>query len=620
MLGQLGWRFFFSSKLEEAGEKVKEVLSQVFKKHKMELFLFLVILFINLYQYGINSMDYMTYLAPDEEVHLYWIQSLVAGNIYPSGVDPHIFHTILAGFIKIFSFDGMAVIIYTGIISTFLIMTTLYLGLRRLFRSKYAALFGFFLYSFADIYLDHATHRFQFSIPQEYGMIFLLPVFWFLIDYIQEKKKSDLVFFTLSLSLTIGSHFYTGVIAVILAISLGLVYFYPIVKEKILFPLLASGILALVIALALLAVGLAQGHELEQSFAWGTEVIQGDIYSDGKEKEEDEKKEAMTLTKVGRDAKKDLEKYLVHRIEYLYFFLLIAFLALLYNLYSYFYQKKDQKSRYQLAFLLNSFLLLFLILFKALGLPTLMEPKRLAIYFAYFSAFLLGMPLELMNQSLAKLENKKIVPVLSFLTIASSFLFIRNYHLVRPLPPLYYLQTTGTSLANWEIMSDYEDDSWTVISPVNNISPIMNRGYHYELDDFILEQEDRDAKNTKEEIKIPTENIFLYVEKRPIIQYGDRFWPGVAELENRPQLKKEDATESLSKRKKDNYHYRNQKERKILMAKAYSWAEEYRKYFPKETAIYYEDDELIVYQIKQNPESPNNLKIDYNFNQKEKEE
>lgn len=616
LLGEYGFRLFFSTVFKKGIKYLKNRYNELFYENKIEWIIFLAILFFSAYQYGINSIEYTTYMAPDEEVHLYWIQSLIKGNIFPSGVYPHIFHTVLAALIKVFNFNAMQVTLYFGITSNLLIMSMLYLGLRKIFESRYAALLGFMLFTTVDLFYEQVTYRFQFTIPQEYAMIMLIPMAIFLFDYIKNQQTNDLIFFGLALSLTIGIHFYTGIIAVILAISIGLTYFYKIIKEKMLFKLILCGLLSTVLALAPLGIGLATGHELEQSFTWGTEVIKGDIYSTTSEDvlKDDEGVEEMppiTLEGFLTGARIDAENYVVHDVETIYIFLSIIVFSLFSNVFYRLYKKGDSKSEYQIAFAINSLLLLMLILFKSLNLPTLMEPKRMAIYFAYFSAVFMGMPLEIVSRLVSKTQLKKGLPVLSVGIILSSFLMVVKLDKLKPVPPFYYFQTTGTAITNMKIMEEYEDYTWTTVSPVNNISLILNNGFHYELSEFILAQENW---NPKKEISIPTEYVFLYVEKTPIVKYGDRFKRGDYEVKDRPQITREDALQELSESPIENYHY--MRERNILMAKAYCWAEEYQEYFPKEIDVYYEDSELIVYRIQQKIHALNNFSIDYKINKR----
>lgn len=622
ILGKYGFRLLVRNLYEKIIRGIKTLFYELFHEKKIEWILFLMILAYNTYQYGTNAMRFSTYLAPDEEVHLYWIQSLIKGEIYPSGVYPHVFHNILAALMVIFNINAMKMIQFFSLTSSIIIMITLYIGLRKIFISKYPALFGFMVFSLADLYIVHATSRYQFSIPQEYAMIMLMPMAIFLFSYIKGKRFKDLIFFALSLSLSFSIHFYTGIIAIILMGSIGLVYIYKNIKDKILVKLILASILSAIVALSPLATGLALGHEMEQSMSWAVEVIKGDVYeADSEEVEEmddmddmDEEDQPLTWASMKRAVKEDLIKYGVTDIRIVYYFLVVILATIIFNLFLIFKKKLDEKSLHKIAFGVNSLILLLLMISKALGLPTIMEPKRVMIFVAYFSPLWIGMPLEFIIRLIkeqADIKKQKLIPLIFTLVTSVSLVVIIKYNHLRPLPVIYYFQTSGTMKSNMSIISDYDDYTWTVVSPVNNISAVLNNGYHYELSDFMILQEDW---NKDKEIRIPTQYVFIYIEKRPIVDYGFDFKRDDPQVIARKFIKREDSLKELEVDKEDNYNYKRQ--RNVLMAKAYYWAQEYQRYFPKEMNVYYEDNELIVYRIKQNPYALNNFNIDYKLNRK----
>lgn len=49
------------------------------------------------------------------------------------------------------------------------------------------------------------------------------------------------------------------------------------------------------------------------------------------------------------------------------------------------------------------------------------------------------------------------------------------------------------------------------------------------------------------------------------------------------------------------------------MSKMYYWAEEFRKLFPEDMSIYYEDEEFICYKLVQNTSNLYNLNIDFGY-------
>jgi hypothetical protein len=607
--GDYGTKLFLQRKLLSIRLSIKYFCTELFKGKKLEWTIFLSIMCYNLYYFSYNSFKFFSFGAPDEEVHLYWIQSLISGDIFPSGVYPHAFHNVLGAITLLFGFNAVTVIRSFGVISMVLIMTMLYFGLRKTLTSKYAALFGITAYSLLNIYDIESIYRFQFAIPQEYAMIMLMPMVIFLFSYLKDKRISNLVFFGMCFSMTISIHFYITIIALVLCLSIGIVYFYRILKNKLLMKIILCGILSTMVAIAPLAVGYAKVNKMEQSMEWAVSVIQGKEY--GSPDEIEEIKHSFNWNSFLVDAKAEITKFVVLDIRVMYIFLALLALSILYSTLFIVLRKTKEENLYQLSFAIYGLLLIFLIICRILNLPTVMEPKRVAIFFAYFSPIFMAMPLEALYGVAGKGKIKNICSAITFITIPVFILLIIKFGFLRPLPPFYYFQTKGAMLVDCDIMRKYNEHNWTIVSPVNDTSVIQNNGYHYELSDFILKQENW---NEDKEIQIPTKYVFIYIEKRPIVLYGFIFYKDDKEIVNRDMITYEDAEKALDKNNEDNANYKVY--RNILMSKAYYWAEEYKKYFPKEMSVYYEDNELVVYRIVQNVYALNNFSINYGANEK----
>lgn len=613
--GEYGINLFLQRKLLKIRFSIKSFYTELTKGKKLEWIIFISIMSYNIYYYTYNSINFVSFQAPDEEVHLYWIQSLIKGNIFPSGVYPHGFHNILAAITVLYGFKAVAVVRSFSAVSMVLIMTMLYFGLRKILTSKYAALLGFIAFSLLNIYDIESIYRYQFAVPQEYGMIMLMPMVIFLFSYLKDKKVSNLILFGMCFSMTISIHFYITIIAAVLCISIGIVYFYRIIKNKSLLKLILCVFLSSAVAIAPLAVGFVKVKKMEQSMAWAVSVIQGKEYesNDSKATEVQEPNKinpSSNWNSFLSDAKDEITKFVVLDIRVMYIFLALVILTILHTVLFILLRKIKEENLYQLSFAVFDLLLIFLMLCRVLNLPTLMEPKRVAIFFVYISPIFIAMPFEVLYETFETDKIKKISSAVTFTAIPVFVLIIAKFGFIRPLPPFYYFQTKGAMLVDCDIMRKYDDHKWTIVSPVNDTSVILNNGYHYELSDFILKQENWN-KNIK--ITIPTKYVFIYIEKRPIVLYGNRFYKDDKEIVNRDMITYEDSKKILDKANKDNVNY--QKYRTILMAKAYYWAQEYKKYFPNEMSIYYEDDELIVYRIVQNEYALNNFSIDYGTNE-----
>jgi hypothetical protein len=616
--GEYGTKLFLQRKLLSIRLSIKYFCTELFKGKKLEWIIFLSIMGYNIYYYSYNSFNFVSYGAPDEEVHLYWIQSLISGNIFPGGVYPHGFHNVLGAIAVFFGFNAVTVISYFGVVSMVLIMTMLYFGLRKILTSKYAALFGLMVYSLVNIYDIESIYRFQFAIPQEYGMIMLMPMVIFLFSYLKGKRMSDLVFFGMCFSMTISIHFYITIIALVLCLSIGIVYFYRILKKKLLIKIILCGILSAMVAIAPLAVGYAKVNKMEQSMEWAVRVIQGEEYGSNDEitneiekpNKIEEVKYSLNWNSFLVNAKEEITKFVILDIRAMYVFLALLVLTILYSIIFIVLRKIKEVNLYQLSFAVYGLVLIFLMLCRILNLPTVMEPKRVAIFFAYFSPIFIAMPFEVIYGSFGKSKIKKICSAITIIAIPIFLLIIVKFGMLRPLPPFYYFQTKGAMLVDCDIMEKYNNHNWTIVSPTNDTSVIQNNGYHYELSDFILQQENW---NEDIEIRIPTKYVFIYIEKRPISLYGYRFNKDDKEIVNRAMVTYEDAKKALDKKNEDNNNYKEY--RKVLMSKAYYWAKEYKKYFPKEMTVYYEDNEIVVYRIVQNEYALNNFSINYVANE-----
>lgn len=614
--GEYGKKLYLQRKLLNARVKIKSFCYELFKGKRLEWIIFLSIMGYNCYYYGYNNVHYVSFAAPDEEVHLYWIQSLIRGDIFPKGIYPHGFHNIVAAISVFFGFNAVTVIRSFGVISMILVMTMLYIGLRKVLKSKYAALFGFLAYSLLNIYEIQSIYRYQFAIPQEYGMIMLMPMILFLFNYLKTKRMVELLLFGMSFSLTISIHFYITIIALVLCLAIGLTYLYTIFKKRLFIKLVISGIISSMIAASPLVLALSMGHEMEQSMNWAKSVIQGKEYGDEVQLNSSfkELKQSFQWNTFLNEAENDITKYVFSDIRVMYFFLSILVGTLFLGLLLLALGKSDEENLKQISLALYGLILIFLILCRALKLPTVMEPKRIAIFLAYFSSLYMAIPIEIIYRIFTKVKLTTVGSVITLIFIPMLVFFIIKYDFVRPLPPFYYFQTKGAMLVDNDIMKKYEDYKWTIVAPINDLSVIINKGRHEELSDFILKQENW---NKYMNIKIPTKYVFIYIEKRPIALYGNRFSKNDKEIVNRDLVTYQDALIPLrgylEESRDDNVLYKSG--RKALMAKAYYWALQYKEYFPKEMSVYYEDDELIVYRIVQNEHALNNFAINYGANE-----
>ncbi|MFQ8600697.1 MAG: hypothetical protein ACLSAP_09020 [Oscillospiraceae bacterium] len=213
-------------------------------------------------------------------VHSQWIQGLVQGKLFYKGVYPYGFHNVTYALREMFGFDTVTVMRFIGPVATQFIMVMLFILIRRMCRSKIPAYFGYIAFCMCNVFLEVCTLRFQFSIPQEYAMLFLYPMAIFFQDFFETRDKMSLWLFGLSFALTFICHFYTTIAAFFLCLAMA----GPFIRfaRRSIRSDLVCGLTSMAIAIAPLALGLAMGTKLEGSLIWATNVLTRNT-SDGDE-------------------------------------------------------------------------------------------------------------------------------------------------------------------------------------------------------------------------------------------------------------------------------------------------------------------------------------------------
>lgn len=167
------------------------------------------------------------------------------------------------------------------------------------------------------------------------------------------------------------------------------------------------------------------------------------------------------------------------------------------------------------------------------------------------------------------------------------------------------------------IVSAYPRHSYTVVSMYEERYQVMDYGRHEELLSFVrgLEQP---------EYSLPTEYIFLYVEKRPVPAEEPYFasgpsWLGrenVRAAENfdrqssRAEISRQAAEQPIAYLEEAIENYLSQEIRTALNSRAYIWCQDFAGMYPAEVNVYYEDDDFVCYVIRQDTGACFNLSLD----------
>lgn len=249
-----------------------------------------------------------------------------------------------------------------------------------------------------------------------------------------------------------------------------------------------------------------------------------------------------------------------------------------------------------------------------LGLPALIDPIRASLILAPCLALLFAPPIcfaeELLN--LIPLKKKKIFEIILLVLVGCMIGVLYKKGSVRQLrfiSSYAVTQELSNELA-YDLIGTHAKDTWTVISPVNDLLGIHNYGFHYEIIDLLEAIEDGEK-----DIFMPTDDLYIIVEKKVMNADGVYYLPDYhkAVEEQSIRIRKGLIDENFydlippSMPKEEIYSTL----RRVTMSKLYYWMEEMKKAYPNEIEVYAEDDLCTVYHVRQSADFPINLSRDY---------
>lgn len=257
-----------------------------------------------------------------------------------------------------------------------------------------------------------------------------------------------------------------------------------------------------------------------------------------------------------------------------------------------------------------------------LGLPDLIPEGR---FFAPGHMMLLAVmliPVDILAFQLQHRKGRRILWVTSFFILVGIYGGTIALGCFRGF--LFYEMTrynAAVAVTN-SIIEDYPRYSYTVVSPTDELYQIIEYGWHEELLSFV--ENCSSGKYT-----IPTEYVFLYIEKRPLLYAQSHFFTGPSWLGEekylepyweRYSLRYPDSGASQSPQVIANVAapqeaakdmpwydvpwsmYLKHENRTILEAKAYEWCRQFTERYPSVLKVYYEDDDFVCYYFRQDVE------------------
>ena len=494
--------------------------------------------------YGRQLVLTYGYRASDIPVHLNWINQMSRGNLFASGVYPFGFHCMVYYLHAVFGFDTYVILCVFYLVQVFFIYIVLLAMLKLLCRSLYLPYAGIMVYILGSFWARQTYSRFGSSLPQEFGMIFVIPSVYFLIRFFQTEKKNlknretklILGCFALAFSLTLAIHFYGTMIAGLCCIGIAVGFCTRFLNKEYFRRIMLTGIISVFLAVLPMGIAFAGGTPLQGSLGWGLSVINGDS-SDTEDTSENEaaQKQAMeemaarlientqnsnsesvqtgeipviteapkhSLADKAREIPKkmkNLREMMIRRIQEFiinsqeqwcaYAVLVgIAVLILLGLMFIILRRITYGEMLMSAGFCMG--ILTLLLCAGNLGLPVLMDPARCSIYYVY----LLIVSITVLGDGLLYLIfMPRILTIprnaVSFILTVSMAAGMIHQGLVKTPDFISDYVSNGAFTCLTNIIKENKDETWTIVSANDETQMGLDHGWHYETITFLRKQE-----------------------------------------------------------------------------------------------------------------------------------
>ncbi|WP_243125583.1 hypothetical protein [Blautia luti] len=616
--------------------------------------------------YGRQLILTYGYRVSDIPVHLDWINQMSRGKLFTRGVYPFGFHCMIYYLHTVFRVDTYVILCVFYLVQVFFIHMILLAMLKMLCSSKYLPYAGILMYILGSFWARNTYFRFGSSLPQEFGMIFVIPSIYFLIRFFQTEKenlktketKLTLSCFACAFSLTLAIHFYGTMIAGMCCIGIAAGYVFRFLNKEYFRRIMVTGIISVFLAVLPMAIAFAGGTPLQGSLGWGLSVINGG--NSDNEEEENTVTQDMTIEEIAANLQgaseskentgtasvqsgkntptvtetpkpslgekvgeipgkiKDTWNMMAQRLrEFIinlpekwcaYAVLTgIGVLILLGLVFIIFRRTAYGEMLMSAGFCMG--ILTLLLCAGNLGLPVLMDPARCSIYYAYLlvaTLTLLGdgiLYLIFMPRILKVIRNAAALG-LTVITVAGMI----HQNLIKTPDFLSGYVSNGALTCLTNIIRENEDKTWTIVSANDETQMGLDHGWHYETIAFLrkLEKMDKDTK-----VIIPTKNVYFFIEKIPL-DYS------VVYSGSGQSISKKGASQSLPN--VGGISMYQGEGRWILMSRMYYWAQAFMEKYPNDMKVYYESEDFICYVMPQNMYHQYNFAIDYGYNQVQTQE
>lgn len=633
------------------------------RKCNQEYVLLAVVVIFGMMYFSYGASQVHSYGYGDLYAHHQWIYGLQQGRIFSGGVYPEAMHCFIYCLNALFGVRVFSILLFLQCIHIMVFFIAAYLLMREFFHWRYTPILVLLLFVTLDVVSAdqiYSMARLQVTLPLEFGLYTQFLCVLYLVRYLEKGSKlvrkgktshfywdENLFLLMMSLSASIVIHFYTTIMSFVFCASFALFALNKIFKKVYFIPLMAVIICGVLTAVTPMAGALASGINFNYSINWAVNSMDGSASRELKEKINDSagESEGGGNQKKETGQKKGVDRIreklsIIYKDGYAELYgekraagiLCIIVGVLLFRCLAVWRDDKRWKEisrRYPQVILFTVF---FILIYTAayIGLPELISDSRFCSVGYLMMLAVAVMPLDILFSVLAERFEDMYMRMFSVLTMAGIYILTVVSGNYRGF--LYYELTKYNSVVSVtnSIIDTFPEYSYTVVAPTDELYPVIQSGSHVELLTFVKGSEEADYT-------IPSEYVFIYVEKKPILyaqayffegpswmgkeKYKDIYWDKYSKKypeSGASQAPKITASEiSKEKAEKDLAGYQNPwleytrfGSRAVLESKAYDRCQRLLERYPSEMEIYYEDEDFVCYYFRQDTQKLYNLGIE----------
>lgn len=619
-----------------------------------------IVLLLGILYFSYGAFQVHSYGFGDLYVHHQWVYNLIEGNIFSGGIYPEAMHCFIYCMNTLFGIRIDNCLLFLQGIHVVVVFLSAFVLLRKVMHSQYTPAFVLMLFLILDLANAdqiQSMFRLQITLPQEFGIYTVFLCAFYLLRFLEntdhalkiEKKRlvyiqdENLFLFMMSLAAAAMIYFFTVITAFIMCVSFCVFFLKRIIRSHCMAPLLTAAVCGIMVAVTPMAAGYISGIPFHDSWNQTLHAMSGEESRNLRKKQS---QPLETETKSDPDTRSKSIPFIdvpkgIWKEGYaaLYGAKQAIWILIISGASIWFCWKARRKPAlknmieicrgYPPAILISC---LYILLYAApmIGLPDIIPDHHFFVPGHMMLLAVMVMPVDVAFSMLEMIGKGSILKPVSLLSAAGIYGIVMvsgHYHGF-----LFYELTrynSAVSVTN-SIIESFPKHSYTIVAPTDELFPIINNGWHEELLAFV-------ENCNSQSYTLPSEYVFIYVEKKPIWyaqmhffegypwlgqeKYLEPYWDAHSKrypdgsVSQSPQIRASEISEAEAKKNLPSNSsawemYTNIETRTILESKAYEWCQKFSELHPNKLNIYYEDDDFVCYYFRQEAKSLYNLGIE----------